>query len=65
MLCDEDSNTEDKHLVILVRLWDDELVRPVTHFLDIPVCITLEQLLSFLNVLMHHLEKGRSLGQML
>ena len=36
--CDEDSNTEDKHLAILVRLWDDELGKPVTRFLDMPVC---------------------------
>ena len=38
ILCDEDSNTEDKHLAILVHLWDDELGKPVTHFLGMPVC---------------------------
>ena len=38
ILCDEDSNTEDKHLAILVSLWDDELCKPVTRFLDMPVC---------------------------
>ena len=37
--CDEDSNTEEKHLAILVHLWDDELGRPVTQFVDMPVCI--------------------------
>ena len=61
ILCNEDSNTEDKHLAILVRLWDDELGKP---FLDMPVC-NIGTAATLLNVLMHHLKKGLSLGQML
>ncbi len=38
ILCDEDSYTENKHLAILVRFWDDKLGIPVTRFLDMPVC---------------------------
>ena len=54
ILCDEDSNTEDKHLAILVRLWDDKLVSLLLAFL---ICqnVILGQLL---NVSMHHLKKG-------
>ena len=38
ILCDEDSDTDDKHLAILVRLWDNDLGAPVTRFLNMPVC---------------------------
>ena len=32
------ANREEKHLAILVRLWDDDLCRPVTNFLHMHVC---------------------------
>ena len=38
ILCDEGNDTDDKNLAILVHLWDDELSKPVTWFLDMPVC---------------------------
>ena len=38
ILCDEGSDNEDKNFAILVRLWDDKLGKPVTRFLDMPVC---------------------------
>ena len=30
--------TDDKNFAILVHLWDDQLGRPVTRFLHMPVC---------------------------
>ena len=39
ILCDEDSSTEANHLAILVTLWDDNLGKPVSRFLDMPFCI--------------------------
>ena len=30
--------TDDKNFAILVDLWDDQLGRPVTRFLHMPVC---------------------------
>ena len=38
ILCDEGSNKDDKNFAILIRLWDDLLGKPVTRFLDMPVC---------------------------
>lgn len=38
ILCDEGNDNEDKNFAILVRLWDENLRKPVTRFLDMPVC---------------------------
>ena len=38
ILCDEGSDKDDKNFAILVRLWDSKLGRPVSRFLDMPVC---------------------------
>ena len=38
ILCDEGTDHDDKNFAILVRLWDDQLCKPVTRFLDMPVC---------------------------
>ena len=38
ILCDEGNDNDDKNFAILVRLWDDQLGRPVTRFLHMPVC---------------------------
>lgn len=38
ILCDEGNDNEDKNFAILVRFWDDELKKPMTRFLDMPVC---------------------------
>lgn len=38
ILCDEGNDCDDKNFAILVRLWDDELGKPVTRFFDMPVC---------------------------
>jgi hypothetical protein len=41
LLCDESTDRgRDKYLVILVRLFDEQLNMPTTHFLDMPVCNT-------------------------
>lgn len=40
ILCDEGNDNEDKNFAILVNLWDQNLRKPVTHFLDMPVCNT-------------------------
>ena len=37
-MCDESSDVDNIYLTILVRLWDDELGKPVTRFLNMPVC---------------------------
>ena len=37
-MCDEGNDVDEKNFAILVRFWDDELGRPVTCFLDVPVC---------------------------
>lgn len=37
IICDE-VNDNDKNFAILVCLWDDELGKPVTKFLHMPVC---------------------------
>ena len=36
-LCDE-RNDNNKNFIILVRLWDDRLYKPVTRFLHMSVC---------------------------
>ena len=38
IMCDEGNDTADKNFAILVRLWDEKLGKPVTRFLDMPVC---------------------------
>ena len=38
VLCDEGSDTDDKNFAILVRLWDENVGKPVTRFLDMPIC---------------------------
>ena len=38
ILCDEGNDNEDKNFAILVRLWDENLRKPMTRFLDMPVC---------------------------
>ena len=38
ILCDEGNDGDDKNFAILVRLWDNDLGKPVTRFLDMPVC---------------------------
>ena len=38
ILCDESNKGDVKHLVIFVRMWSDILRKPVTRFLDMPVC---------------------------
>ena len=38
ILYDESSDVDKIYLAILVRLWDDELGKPVTRFFDMPVC---------------------------
>lgn len=37
-MCDEGSDTDDKNFAILVRLWDENVGKPVTRFLDRPIC---------------------------
>ena len=38
VLCGEGSDTDDKNFAILVRLWDENVGKPVTRFLDMPIC---------------------------
>ena len=38
ILCDEGNDNDDKNFAILVRLWDENLGKPITRFLDMPVC---------------------------
>lgn len=38
ILCDEGSDTDRHNFAILVRMWDDKLRKPVTRFLDMPIC---------------------------
>jgi hypothetical protein len=38
ILCDESNKGDDKSLAILVRMWDNCQRKPVTRFLDMPVC---------------------------
>ena len=38
ILCDEGNDGEDKNFAILVRLWDEDLGKPMTRFLNMPVC---------------------------
>ena len=38
ILCDEGSDADDKNFAILARLWDEKLGKPVTRFLDMPIC---------------------------
>ena len=38
VLCDEGNDNDDKNFAILVRLWDDQLGKPATRFLHMPVC---------------------------
>lgn len=38
ILCDEGTDHDDKNFAILVRVWDDQLGKPATRFLDMPVC---------------------------
>ena len=38
ILCDEGNDSDDKNFAILVRLWDENLGKPMTRFLDMPVC---------------------------
>ena len=38
ILCDEGNDADDKNFAILVRLWDEDLGKPMTQFLDMPVC---------------------------
>ena len=58
ILCDEGNDVDDKNFAILVRLWDDEQGRPVTRFLDMPVCNigTAEKLFELIDASMT--EKG-------
>ena len=38
ILCDEGNDIDEKNFAILVQFWDDEQRKPVTRFLDMPVC---------------------------
>ena len=38
IMCDEGNDVEDKNFAIVVCLWDEDLGRPLTRFLDMPVC---------------------------
>ena len=38
ILCDEGNDSNDKNFTILVRLWDKNLGKPMTRFLDMPIC---------------------------
>ena len=38
ILCDEGSDTDRHNFAILARMWDEKLRKPVTRFLDMPVC---------------------------
>ena len=38
ILCDEGSDTDRHNFAILVRMWDDKLGKPMTRFLDMPIC---------------------------
>ena len=38
IFCDEGNNTDNKNLAILVRIWDTNLGKPVTRFLDMSIC---------------------------
>ena len=40
ILCDEGNDNDDKNFAILIRLWDDQLGKPATRFLHMPVCNT-------------------------
>ena len=40
ILCDEGSDTDRHNFAILVRMWDENLGKPMTRFLDMPVCNT-------------------------
>ena len=38
ILCDEGTDARDKNFAILVRLWDSKEGKPMTRFLDMPIC---------------------------
>ena len=38
ILCDEDNDSDDKNFAILIQMWDENLGKPMTRFLDMPVC---------------------------
>ena len=38
ILCDEGSDTDRHNFTILVRMWDENLGKPMTRFLDMPIC---------------------------
>jgi hypothetical protein len=38
ILCDEGTDHDDKNFAILVRLWDNQLGKPASRFLDMPIC---------------------------
>lgn len=38
VLCDEGNDSEDKNFAIIVRLWDNNLRKPMSRFLNMPVC---------------------------
>ena len=50
-MCDEGNDIEDKNFAIVVCLWDEDLGRPLTRFLDMPVCNvgTAENLFGFID----------------
>ena len=51
ILCDEGTDHDDKNFAVLVRLWDNQLGKPVSRFLDMPVCNigTAEKLFEAIN----------------
>jgi len=51
IMCDEGNDVEDKNFAILLLLWDDDLGKPSTRFLDMPVCNigTAENLFGFID----------------
>ena len=55
ILCDEGNDVEDKNFAILVRLWDEKQGKPMTRFLDMPICNigTAEKLFEAIHFTMH------------
>ena len=38
ILCDKSNDAAKKMFAIMVRLWDEELEKPMAQFLDMPIC---------------------------